>query len=107
MAEPSGSSPPEKPPGRIIIWLRPMASRRASADSWSTWGFRLRTTTISGSMPARRQALAVSYSQLVPGNTGMTARGWANFSVATRGERSEQKISAMSESFSPVSAWVG
>ena len=33
-------------------------------------------TTISGTAPAWAMALAASYSQLVPGKTGMSARGW-------------------------------
>ena len=43
-------------------------------------------TRISGSAPARRSARAVSYSQLVPGKTGMSALGRANFVPAARGE---------------------
>ena len=38
---------------------------------------RLRMTTISGSAPAWAMALAASYSQLVPGKTGMSTRGLA------------------------------
>ena len=37
---------------------------------------------ISGSAPASRKTFAVSYSQLVPGNTGISTRGLANFSLA-------------------------
>lgn len=36
---------------------------------------RFLTTSISGCAPARSNAAAVSYSQLVPGNTGISARG--------------------------------
>ena len=36
---------------------------------------RLRMTTVSAVMPARRQARTLSYSQLVPGNTGTTNPG--------------------------------
>ena len=53
---------------------------------------RLRTTTISGSMPARRQALAVSYSQLVPGKTGMTALGRATLCLHTAMDRLSQEM---------------
>ena len=90
LAEPSGSSPPEKPPGRTIIWALWMASSRAWADWERRSALRLRTTTISGSMPARRQARAVSYSQLVPGKTGMTALGRAVLWRHTAGEGSVQ-----------------
>ena len=34
-------------------------------------------TNISGSAPARSMARAESYSQLVPGNTGISTRGLA------------------------------
>ena len=56
LAEPSGSSPPEKPPGRTIIWAPWMACSKAWADWARSPALRFFTTTISGSMPARRQA---------------------------------------------------
>ena len=77
LAEPSGSSPPEKPPGRNTIWLRRMAASSARTEESSASGVRLRTTTVSASSPARRTARALSYSQLVPGNTGISTRGFA------------------------------
>ena len=77
LAEPSGSSPPEKPPGIMTIWLARM--RRAS--SWvlsaTASGVRLLITKVSASAPAARKARALSYSQLLPGNTGMITRGRA------------------------------
>ena len=77
LALPSGSSPPEKPPGRKIIWLRPMSSFTAATLS-ATWaGVRLLMTNTSGSAPARSMARAESYSQFVPGNTGISTRGFA------------------------------
>ena len=92
LAEPSGSSPPEKPPGSTTSW----ADRMAVSSAWADWAsrspVRLRTTTISGSMPARRQAWAVSYSQLVPGNTGITALGRAVLDLHTAGERLSQEM---------------
>ena len=72
---PSGSSPPEKPPGMTSIWLRARASAMRSRLSSTPSGLRLRTTSISGSAPARARARAVSYSQFVPGKTGMSACG--------------------------------
>ena len=76
-ALPSGSSPPEKPPGSMTIWLLSMALTSALQLSATSAGVRLRMTRISGSAPARAKALAVSYSQLVPGNTGMMTLGFA------------------------------
>ena len=43
-------------------------------------------------MPARMQARAVSYSQLVPGNTGITALGWAVLCLHTAGDRLSQEM---------------
>ena len=87
LAEPSGSSPPEKPPGRNTIW----AFLIACSSSWADWarafGVRLRMTTVSASIPARRQARTESYSQFVPGNTGMTTFGRAISPLNTAGER--------------------
>ena len=48
-----------------------MAFTSASQLAVTSAGVRLRMTRISGSAPARAKALAVSYSQLVPGKTGM------------------------------------
>ena len=76
-ALPSGSSPPEKPPGSMTIWLSRMALTSAAQLSVMSFGVRLRMTRISGSAPARANALAVSYSQLVPGKTGMMTLGFA------------------------------
>ena len=92
LPEPSGSSPPEKPPGSTTIWLARMAASRAWADWARASRVRLRMTTIWGSMPARRQAWAVSYSQLVPGKTGMTARGRATLCLHTTTERLSQEM---------------
>ena len=90
LAEPSGSSPPEKPPGRNTIWAFLMARSSSNAESARSWGVRLRMTTVSASIPARRQARTLSYSQLVPGNTGMTTRGRAISPSNTAGERRSQ-----------------
>ena len=42
---------------------------------------RFRTTKISGSAPASRKARAESYSQFVPGKTGMSTFGFAVFTT--------------------------
>ena len=76
-ALPSGSSPPEKPPGSMTIWLSLMALTSASQLAVTSAGVRLRMTSTSGSAPARAKAWAVSYSQLVPGKTGMMTFGFA------------------------------
>ena len=49
----------------------------ASTVSSTACGVRLRTTSVCVSAPARSQARAESYSQFVPGNTGMNTRGFA------------------------------
>ena len=61
-------------------------------------------TTVSASIPARRQARTLSYSQLVPGNTGMTTLGLAISPSNTAGERRSQVIVS---TFSDVPALVG
>ena len=81
LALPSGSSPPETPPGSTIIWARSMALAARSMLAAVSAAVRLRTTSISASPPASMTARAVSYSQLVPGNTGMNARGLACFTA--------------------------
>ena len=77
LAEPSGSSPPEKPPGIITIWLLPISSTSLAVDSATAAGVRLLTISVCASAPARSNAAAESYSQLLPGNTGMMTRGRA------------------------------
>ena len=67
-----------------------MARSSSRAESARAWGVRLRITTVSASIPARRQARTLSYSQLVPGNTGMTTRGRAISPSNTAGERRSQ-----------------
>ena len=81
LPEPSGSSPPEKPPGSIMIWACWMPLTMAATVSSTACGVRLRTMSVSASAPARSQARAESYSQFVPGNTGMKTRGRASFFV--------------------------
>jgi hypothetical protein len=83
LAEPSGSSPPEKPPGMNIIWAWPVRLCKVLHALGDGGGVRFRTTIISGSAPAFSKARAESYSQLVPGNTGMSTRGRAVFTAGT------------------------
>ena len=94
LPEPSGSSPAEKPPGIMRICEREMASAKALSDSARPAASKLRRTRISGSAPARRNARAVSYSQLLPGKTGMITRGLATRSLGLRPERTAKVIGA-------------
>ena len=75
LAEPSGSSPAEKPPGNMTIWARSTASLKASTDWRMSRELKFLNTRVSTFAPARAKALALSYSQLVPGNTGINTRG--------------------------------
>ena len=77
LALPSGSSPPEKPPGIMMIWLLSIFSTKAFVLSATASGVRLLMMKVSGTAPARSKASAVSYSQLLPGKTGMMTRGLA------------------------------
>ena len=45
-------------------------------------GVRLRTINVCGLAPARAKTRAVSYSQFVPGNTGIRTRGCGVLEVA-------------------------
>ena len=88
LPEPSGSSPPEKPPGRITICALRIEFSSCSALSRRASAEKLRTTTISAAPPAFSTARAVSYSQLVPGNTGITASGFALLTAGAAALRS-------------------
>ena len=82
-AEPSGSSPAENPPGNIIIcdWL--IAFSNSSTDSLMLAASRFLNTLTIVSAPALSNALALSYSQLVPGNTGINTVGFATLFLHT------------------------
>ena len=67
-----------------------MSETSSSTDSPSAFASRFLSTHISDSAPAALKRLIVSYSQFVPGNTGITTLGRANFSFATTAERSAQ-----------------
>ena len=77
LPEPSGSSPPEKPPGTKIIWLSPTFFAKSSTDFAMLAAERLLITKISASAPALSAYFAESYSQFVPGNTGIRTLGFA------------------------------
>ena len=81
LPEPSGSSPPEKPPGMKIIWLLSAALAKALTEALMSALERFLTTKISASPPAASTALAESNSQLVPGNTGISTLGLAHFTA--------------------------
>ena len=81
LPEPSGSSPPEKPPGRKIIWESRSRSAKRSTLRAMPSAERFCSTRISGSAPASRTARALSYSQLVPGKAGISTRGRAHFTA--------------------------
>ena len=77
LPEPSGSSPPEKPPGSIIICDFAMSFSISSIVSSISFEERFLTMSISTFAPAFSNALAVSTSQFVPGNTGINTVGFA------------------------------
>ena len=77
LPDPSGSSPAENPPGIMSICERLMASAKACRDSANDSASPFLKTRISDSAPAWLNALAVSYSQLLPGKTGMITLGRA------------------------------
>ena len=79
--EPSGSSPAENPPDRASIWAFSRSEENSFKDSEISACDRLRIITVFVSAPAIRKALAISYSQFVPGNTGRTTRGLGVFTT--------------------------
>ena len=81
LPEPSGSSPPENPPGMNTICASRSALANLSTLREMPSAVRLLMTMISASAPASRITLALSYSQLVPGKAGMSTLGRAHFTV--------------------------
>ena len=77
LAEPSGSSPAENPPGNIIIWAWSMAFSKVSTESRISAASRFLNTLVMTFAPARSKAFVLSYSQFVPGNTGINTVGCA------------------------------
>ena len=82
LPEPSGSSPPENPPGIKIICDSFIFFAKYSTDSETFDADKLFITIISVCAPARSNAFAESYSQLVPGNTGISTLGFSHFIIA-------------------------
>ena len=82
-AEPSGSSPAENPPGNIIICAWLIAFSNSLTESLIPSASRFLNTLTITSAPALSNALVLSYSQLVPGNTGMNTVGLATLFLHT------------------------
>ena len=76
--EPAGSSPPLKPPGKHRIWDWSIACFIRAIESLNSWEERLQITISVTLAPQAVKARAVSYSQLVPGKTGMSTLGVVN-----------------------------
>ena len=76
LAEPSGSSAAENPPANMRIFARSMLATISLIDAEMSI---VRNGTTLVTAPAASNAFAVSYSQFVPGNTGIYTKG-----VATR-----------------------
>ena len=83
LPEPSGSSPPENPPGINTICEVFSSSANFSTEREMPSAVRLLMTMIFVAAPASSIALAESYSQLVPGNTGMSTLGFAALTAGT------------------------
>ena len=75
LAEPSGSSPAEKPPGNITICAFAISFLYSSTDSRISCALKFLNTFVTTFAPARSKAFVLSYSQLVPGNTGINTSG--------------------------------
>ena len=75
LADPSGSSPAEKPPGNMMICASAIPLAYSSTEERMSSSVRLRNTLVVTAAPALSNALAESYSQFVPGKTGMKTRG--------------------------------
>ena len=91
LPEPSGSSPALKPPGNITILACLMATSNSSIESLSICSVLFLIKTNWTLAPAFSKARFESYSQLVPGNTGITTRG---VSTVTFGLRSDLVLQA-------------
>ena len=76
-ADPSGSSPAENPPGNMMICASLIAFSNASTDSRISFPLKFLNTFVTTSAPARSNAFVLSYSQFVPGNTGINTFGLA------------------------------
>ena len=83
LAEPSGSSPALNPPGNIIICACEIALSKILTESLISSGVRFLNTFVITFAPAFSKALAESYSQFVPGNTGINTVGFATLFLHT------------------------
>ena len=83
LPDPAGSSPALKPPGIIKICDWSMSFFISAIENATSESFILRKTKVFATAPARSKARAVSYSQFVPGKTGMNTCGFAHFDGAT------------------------
>ena len=72
-----------------IIWLLPIFAATVSTLLATSSAVRLRITTMSASPPAAMTARAESYSQLVPGNTGISTLGLATLTAGASVDTSE------------------
>ena len=105
LAEPSGSSPALKPPGNMIICAFLISSANSCAESRISSAERFLNTLVTTSAPARSNALVLSYSQLVPGNTGMNTVGLATLCLHTY--TLSVLYTGVSSSLPPFTATVG
>ena len=71
LADPSGSSAAEKPPAKKIMLAFSTLSTIVSTDLTIASSFSVTNGTKLTLAPSFSKALAESYSELVPGNTGM------------------------------------
>ena len=82
-ADPSGSSPAENPPGNMMICDWSIAFTNSSTESRISSAVRFLNTFTIVSAPALSNAFALSYSQFVPGNTGINTVGFATLFLHT------------------------
>ena len=80
-----------------MIWLSRISRAIYSTLRAMPSAVRLLITMIRASAPASRTALALSYSQLVPGKAGISTRGFAAFTAgAGQEEAGLEKVSTVS-----------
>ena len=82
-ADPSGSSPALNPPGNMMIWDSLIAFSKTSTESRIPCASKFLNTFVITFAPARSNAFAESYSQFVPGNTGINTFGFATLFLHT------------------------
>ncbi len=84
LAEPSGSSAAEKPPAKKRILALSILSTIVSTECSILFPSKVTNGTRFTWAPACSNALAESYSELVPGKTGMYTSGTSTFFLALR-----------------------